>query len=90
MEADSIVTRARDGVACLVREQVDRSDSQEAASTLRPGNVDGVAYAPVAQPAGIAHVHAALPGQIKFSGGGKSGTQFTALILSFVESELLY
>jgi len=89
LEADSIVARVRVRVSGLVGEQVDGSHSQEPPSTLRPGDVDGVADTPVPQPAGVAHVHAILPGQVKLSGGGESGTEFSALTSCFVEGKLL-
>lgn len=89
-EADSLVARVRVGVSRLVGEQVDGSHSQEPPSTLRPGNVDGVAYAPVRQPASVTHVHAGLPGQVKLPGGSETGTEFGTLIYCFIEAKLLY
>lgn len=90
MEADGIVARVWVGISCLVGEQVDGSHSQEPPSTLRPGDVDGVAYTSVRQPASVTYIHASLPGQVKLSGGGKPSTEFGTLISGFIEGELLH
>lgn len=90
MVADSVVARVRVGVARLVGEQIDRSHSQKPSSTLGPGDVDRVANAPVSQPAGVAHVHAGLPGQIELASGGELGAQLGTLVAGSVEGELLH
>lgn len=90
LEADGIVARVWVGVSCLVGEQVNGSHSQKPSTTLRSGDVDGVTNAPVRQPTSITHIHASLPGQVKFSSSGESGTKFCTLISCFVEAKLLH
>lgn len=89
LEADGVVARVRVRVTGLVGVEVHRSHAQQPSSTLGPGDVDGVAHAPVLQPAGVAHVHAGLPRQVQLSGGGQPSAQLGALILGFVEGELV-
>lgn len=90
LEANGIMAIIWIGVPSLVGEQVDGSHSQEAPSALRPGDVDRVSYTPVCQPASITHVHTILPGEVKLSCGGKSGTKFSTLIFCLVKAKLLY
>lgn len=90
LETDGIVARVGVRESRLVGKQVDGSDSQEPTTTLRPGDVDGVPYASVCQPACITHVHAGLPGQVELSSSSQPGTQFGALVLGLIEGELLH
>ena len=69
MVAYGIIAGIRIRVSRLVGVQVDGPDPQQAPSTLGPGQVDGVADAAVPEPAGAAHVHAVLPGQVEFPCG---------------------
>lgn len=88
--ADGIVARVWVGVPCLVGKQVDCPHPQQATSTLWPGHTDGVTHTPVRQPAGAAHIHASLPGQVQLSSGGEPCSQLDTLISSFIEGKLLY
>lgn len=90
MVADSIVARVWVRISCLIGEQVDSPHSQEAPSTLRPGDVDRVTYTPVRQPAGIANIHAGLPGKVQLSSGGESCSKLGTLIPGFIEGKLLH
>lgn len=89
LKADGIIARIWVRISGLIREEVNGSHPQKPSSTLRPGDVDGVAYTPVLQPPSITHVHASLPRQVELSGGRKPSTQLGALILCFVEGKLL-
>ena len=69
--------------------QVDGPHSQEVAPAVRPGLGDGVSHAAVSQPAGAAHVHATLPGQVELARSGQPGAQPPALVGCLLEGELL-
>lgn len=70
--------------------QIDGPHTEEVAPAVGPGLGDGVAHAAVSQPAGTAHVHAALPGQVQLARGGQPGAQPPALIGGLLEGELLW
>lgn len=70
--------------------QIDGPHTEEVAPAVGPGLGDGVAHAAVSQPAGAAHVHAALPGQVQLACGGQPGAQPPALIGGLLEGELLW
>ncbi|CAO2614170.1 hypothetical protein LEMLEM_LOCUS16426, partial [Lemmus lemmus] len=76
-------------IACLVGVQIDRPHTQEVAAAVGPSLGDGVTHAAVGQPAGAAHVHPALPGQVELARGGQSCPQPPALIGCLLEGELL-
>lgn len=61
---------------------------QQSPSTLRPGDIDGVADAPVPQPAGVADIQASLPGQVQLACSSQLGPVLKALLLSLGEGEL--
>lgn len=86
--AVGIIAGFGEGVPRLVDVEVHGSYPQQTPSALRPPDVDGVADAPVSQPACIAHIQTSLPGQVQLSCGGQQGPLLTTLFLSLRVGEL--
>lgn len=87
--AEGVIAGLRKWVSRLICVQVYSSHPQESPSTLGPADVDGVADAPVPQPAGVADVHPTLPGQVELTSVGQLSSPFRARRQSLGEGELL-
>lgn len=77
------------GEARLVAVAIDGSDAGFTASTALPGGDDGVADAPVRQPAGTAEVQSVIPGHVQLSCGDQLGPVTQAVGLGLPEGEAL-
>lgn len=75
--------------AGLVFKLVERADSQQAASTLRPGGGDGVAGAAVRQPAVVAAVEPRPPGCVQVTGRRHHGVVLLTLLSRLLEGEFI-
>lgn len=76
--AEGIVAGFREWVSRLVGVEVNSPHPQQTSSTLWPANVNGVADAPVTQPAGVTHIHPALPGQVELTSSGQASSLISA------------
>lgn len=68
---------------------VECADPQQASSTLRPGDGDGVAHAAVRQPAVIAAVQPLPPGGKQLSRRSQDGVVLLALVLGLLQGEFI-
>lgn len=76
-------------VAGLVFVFVKRANAQQTASTLRPGDGDGVADAAVGQPAVVAPVQPRPPGSEQLTGRRQHSIVLLALLSRLLQSELI-
>ena len=86
--AEGVIARLRKWVSCLVCVEVNSSHPQQTSSALRPSNVDGVADAPVSQPASVTDIHPTLPGQVQLTCSGQLSAVLRAFHHSLREGEL--
>lgn len=77
------------GEARLVAVAIDSSDPGFASSAALSRGDDGVAHAPVRQPARTAVVQSIIPGCVKLSGGGQLGPVTHAVGLGLPEGKTL-
>lgn len=75
--------------ARLVSEAVEGFDSGPRPAAALPGRRDGVADAPVGQPAGAAAIQTFAPRQVQLSRGGQLRPHLPAVPLGFHEGEAL-
>lgn len=87
--AEGIVAGLRKWVSSLICVEVNGPHAQKTSSALGPADVDGVADAPVCQPAGVADVRATLPGQVELTGVGQLSSTRRARRHGLGEGELL-
>lgn len=71
----------------LVFVLVERADPQQASSTLRPGDGDGVAHAAVGQPAVITAVQPLPPSGKQLSRGSHHRVMLGALVLGLLQRD---
>lgn len=88
-EAVDIVSSVNLGEARLVAVAIDSSDPRFAASTALSGGDDGVAHAPVCQPARTAEVQSVVPGCVQLSRGDQLGPVTQTVGLGLREGEAL-
>lgn len=75
--------------ACLVAVSVDGFNARFTASAALSGDDDGVAYAPISQPAWAAVVQSITPGCVELSCGGQLGTVTCTVRLGLPEGKTL-
>lgn len=89
LEAESSVLVRGVWEASLVSVLVKRANPQQASSTLRPGDGDGVAGAAVGQPAVVASVQARPPGCVQLTGRRQHGIVLLTLRSRLLQGELI-
>lgn len=88
-EAVDVVSRVKLGEARLVAVAVDGPDPGLPAPATLPWGHDGVADAPVGQPAGTAQVQPVTPGRVQLGRGDQLGPVAQAVSPGFPEGEAL-